>query len=47
MGEERLIYLMKVAEKLHIREDFQDSRFQSKIPDMTAKGPEAKAGDNI
>jgi hypothetical protein len=47
VGEERLIYLMQVAEKLHIGEYFQDSRFQTKIPDMTAKGPEAKAGDNI
>lgn len=47
VGEERLIYLVQVAEKLHIREYFEDLRFQSKIPDMTAKGPEAKAGDNI
>ena len=47
VGSERLIYLMRVAEKLLIRDYFSGPRFQDKIPDMCAKGPQAKAGDNI
>ena len=47
VGSERLIYLMRVAEKLLIRDYFSDPRFQDKIPNMSAKGPQAKAGDNI
>ena len=47
VGSERLIYLMRVAEKLPMRDYFSDSRFQDKIPDMSARGPLAKAGDNI
>ena len=47
VGSERLIYLMRVAEKLHMRDYFADSRFQDKVPDMSAEGPMAKAGDNI
>ena len=47
VGSERLIHLMRVAEKLPMRDYFSDSRFQDKIPDMSARGPVAKAGDNI
>lgn len=47
VGEERLIFLMKVTEKLHTRDYFFDHRFQDKIPDMTVRGPLAKTGDNI
>ena len=47
VGSERLIYLMRVAEKLLIRDYFCDPRFQDKIPDMCVKGPQAKSGDNI
>ena len=47
VGSERLVYLMRVAEKLLLRDYFRDPRFQDKIPDMGADGPEAKAGDNI
>ena len=47
VGSERLIYLMRVAEKLPMRDYFSDSRFQDKTPDMSARGPLAKAGDNI
>ncbi|MDE0507684.1 MAG: hypothetical protein OXI17_03485 [Gammaproteobacteria bacterium] len=47
VGSERLIYLMKVGEKLLFREYFNDERFQDKIPNMNAKGALAKAGDNI
>ena len=47
VGSERLIYLMHVAEKLPMRDYFSDPRFQDKIPDMSARGPMAKAGDNI
>lgn len=47
VGSERLVYLMRVAEKLLLRDYFRDPRFRDKIPDMGADGPEAKAGDNI
>ncbi|MCY3689978.1 MAG: hypothetical protein OXG90_13505 [Gammaproteobacteria bacterium] len=47
VGSERLIYLMKVGEKLLFRDYFFDERFQDKIPNMSAKGAQAKAGDNI
>lgn len=47
VGSERLIYLMRVAEKLLMRDYFSDPRFQDKIPDMSTKGPMANAGDNI
>ena len=47
VGSERLIYLMHVAEKLLLRDYFSDARFQNKIPDMSARGPAIKAGDNI
>lgn len=47
VGEERLVFLMRVGEKLLIRDYFTDSRFQDKIPDMNAKGALVKAGDNI
>lgn len=47
VGSERLVYLMRVAEKLPLRDYFRDTRFQDKVPDMGADGPEAKAGDNI
>ena len=47
VGSERLIYLMRVAEKLPMRDYFSDSRFQDKIPDTSARGPMTKAGDNI
>ena len=47
LGAERLVYLMRVAEKLLMRDYFRDPRFRDKIPDMGADGPEAKAGDNI
>ena len=47
VGSERLIYLMRVAEKLPMREYSSDPRFQDKIPDMSAADPIARAGDNI
>lgn len=47
VGKERLIYLMKVGDKLLFRNYFYDERFQDKIPNMKAKGALAKAGDNI
>lgn len=47
VGNERLIYLMKVGERLLFRDYFVDPRFQDKIPDMSRRGPEPKAGDNI
>ena len=47
VGDERLVYLMRVGEKLLIRDYFWDSRFQDKIPNMEGKGPYPKTGDNI
>ena len=47
VGEERLIYLMRIGEKHHLRDYFNDPRFQDKIPDMQMPGPVPKAGDNI
>ena len=47
IGSERLVYLMRVGEKLLLRDYFRDTRFQDKIPGMGADGQEAKAGDNI
>lgn len=47
VGEERLVYLMRIGEKCHFRDYFFDPRFQDKIPNMEAPGPVAKAGDNI
>ena len=47
VGDERLLFLMRVGEKLRIRDYFHDSRFQDKIPDVNGKGPYPKTGDNI
>jgi|TARA_R100001143_G_scaffold62609_1_gene66306 hypothetical protein len=47
VGEERLIYLMHVGPKLHLRDYYGDPRFQDKIPNLGKPGPMAKAGDNI
>lgn len=47
VGEERLVYLMRIGEKHHLRDYFNHPRFQDKIPDMQMPGPELKAGDNI
>ena len=47
VGSERLIYLMRVAEKVPIRTYFPDPRFQDKIPDLSSSCPMARAGDNI
>ena len=47
VGSERLIYVMRVAEKLLMRDYFRAPRFRHKIPDMSVPGTEAKAGDNI
>jgi len=47
VGSERLIHLMRVGEKLHLRDYYCDTRFQGKIPDMSAGGAVATVGDNI
>lgn len=47
VGEERLVYLMRIGEKIHLGDYYFDPRFQDKIPDMNAPGPIPKAGDNI
>ncbi|MBU6951324.1 hypothetical protein [Hahella sp. HN01] len=47
VGCERLVYLMEVSEKLPIGDYYKDSRFQNKIPDISAKSAIERAGDNI
>lgn len=47
VGEERLIYLMHVGKKLHLRDYYGDPRFQDKVPNLGKAGPVPKAGDNI
>lgn len=47
VGEERLVYLMRIGEKCHMRDYFTDPRFQNKIPSTHRTDTIAKAGDNI
>ncbi len=47
VGSERLIYLMRVGEKLRLRDYFNDSRFQEKIPVLGTNDRIAAVGDNI
>ena len=47
IGAERLVYLMRVGEKLLLRDYFHDARFEGEIPDLSARAPEARTGDNI
>lgn len=47
VGKERLIYIMKVTEKLTYKEYFSDPRFQCKIPSKDSNSLISKAGDNI
>jgi hypothetical protein len=47
VGEERLVYLMRVGEKIKLADYHHDPRFHDKIPDNTKPGSIAKAGDNI
>lgn len=47
VGEERLIYLMRVGEKLHLRDYYDDARFQDKIPNASDNSPASRFGDNI
>ncbi len=43
----RLLYAMKVEEKLPFGEYFRDSRFEDKKPDMTSADPRQIFGDNF
>lgn len=47
VGGERLIFLMKIDEKISIADYFRNRRFRRKIPKMTAKKEVYRAGDNI
>ncbi|AFM31278.1 MULTISPECIES: hypothetical protein [Stutzerimonas stutzeri group] len=47
VGEERLIYLMQVGKKLHLRDYYSDPLYQDKIPNLGKSGPIPKTGDNI
>lgn len=46
-GEERLVYLMQVSEKLALDSYFRDPRFRQKVPDVSAPEVVARCGDNI
>jgi hypothetical protein len=43
----RLVYAMRVTDKLPIAAYWSDPRFTAKRPDMSAAGPLPKSGDNI
>ena len=45
VGEERLVFLMQVAEKLPVADYFRDSRFRSKIPRRRPVGDPSLARD--
>lgn len=47
VGKEKLIYLMKVEEKLTTAEYFSDKRFRKKIPKIKHRNCIYKTGDNI
>lgn len=47
VGEERLVYLMKVTDIIKYETYWKDSRYKSKIPDLKSKLRQDKAGDNI
>jgi hypothetical protein len=47
VGEERLIFLMKVKHKLSIANYFNDKKYVKKIPDMTKVDTDFRCGDNI
>lgn len=47
VGSERLVYLMRVSEKIRFRDYFHDPRFEDKIPDLDASNRTAQLGDNI
>lgn len=47
IGSERLIYLMRIGEKILLRDYFHDSRFQEKIPVRGTNDQIAAVGDNI
>jgi len=47
VGEERLLYLMQITDKLPIAQYFLHPDFQYKIPDLTREEFVYQAGDNI
>ncbi len=47
VGKEKLIFLMRVGERLSFHDYYRDERFQNKIPDRSIRNPENWAGDNI
>ncbi len=46
-GDERLVYLMKVTEKVDYAEYWNNPRYANKIPVLDTNSIEDKAGDNI
>jgi len=47
VGEERIIYLMQVTDKIYISEYFYHPDFKDKIPDLSREEFVYQAGDNI
>jgi len=47
VGRERLVYLMRVAEKIPLRDYYGDPRFQNKIPGAPTADIPPGTGDNI
>jgi hypothetical protein len=47
VGQEKLIFLMKVDEKIPLADYYNDRKFQRKIPNSSAREQIHRAGDNI
>lgn len=47
VGRERLIFLMKIEQKIPIADYYRDRKFRCKIPNIYAKEKISQAGDNI
>jgi len=47
VGEERLVYLMEVADKISFSDYFNSPTYSNKIPNLSKSNCAAKAGDNI
>ena len=47
VGQEKLLYLMRIGEKMRIGDYYHDPRFQDKIPQLESNDASLIVGDNI
>lgn len=47
VGDEKLIFLMKVTDKIDYHEYWKNPKYRCKIPQLNSNNVENKAGDNI